>query len=237
MMNILICDDLRSDSDRLLRLIRDSRLDVNTVVFQSGYDTLDYFHTGAVVDVCFLDIVMPEISGVELASELRRGGYTGEIVFLTTSNDYAAESYDVNAFSYLLKPPTPEGVRGILQKLEDARKKGDTEGILIKISKVSRNVLFRDISNVEVIKHYVYIRLTDGEEIELYATFGEIADQLLRDSRFVQCHRSFIVNMSEISSITDKEVTMRGGKKLPVSKSYSDVRKSFAKWMIGEVRL
>lgn len=232
-MNILICDDLQGDSDRLSRLIRDSWLNVNIVVFQNGYDTLDYFYTGAVVDVCFLDIIMPEMSGVELASHLRQGGYTGDIVFLTTSNDYAAESYDVNAFSYLLKPPSPEGVRSVLQKLEDAKKKGDTEGILVKVSKVSRNVLFRDISHVEVIKHYVYFRLTGGEEIELYATFGEIAEQLLRDSRFVQCHRSYIVNMSEISSIDDKEITVRGGRKLPVSKSYSDIKKKFAKWMIG----
>lgn len=234
-MNILICDDLQSDSGRLSRLIRDSWLDLNIVVFQNGYDALDYFYTGAVVDVCFLDIIMPEMSGVELAGQLRQGGYTGDIVFLTTSNEYAAESYDVNAFSYLLKPPSPEGVRGVLQKLEDAKKKGDTEGILVRVSKVSRNVLFRDISHVEVIKHYVYFRLTDGEEIELYATFGEIAEQLLRDNRFVQCHRSYIVNMSEISSIDDKEITVRGGKKLPVSKSYSNVKKKFAKWMIGEV--
>lgn len=233
-MNMLICDDLTRDADKLLRLIRDSGFDVNTVIFQNGYDTLEYFYTGAVVDVCFLDIVMPEMSGVTLASELRRGGYTGHIVFLTTSNEYAAESYGVNAFSYLIKPPNPINVRSVMQKLIDIKKKEDTEGILIKVSKVSRYVLFRDISHVEVMKHYVYFRMTDREEIELYATFGEVAAQLLRDRRFVQCHRSYIVNMSEIAAIDDKELTMRGGKRIPVSKSFSDVRKNFTKWVIRE---
>lgn len=232
-MNILICDDMRQDSDKLVTLIKDSDFEANIAVFQNGYDALDYIHTGAVVDVCFLDIVMPDISGIDLANNLRKGGYAGDIVFLTVSNDYAAESYGVHAFSYLLKPPNPIHVRDVLQKLERARAKGDTEGIFIKVSKMARLLLFREISHVEVIKHYVYFRLTDGEEFELYATFGEYAQQLLSDRRFAQCHRSYIVNMSEIASIDDTEITMRGGKKLPVSKSYPDVKRNFAKWMLG----
>lgn len=231
-MKILICDDMSSETSKLERLLGDSGFDVKTIAFNNGYDVLDYVHSGALVDVCFLDIVMPDISGIELAEQLRADGFKGELVFLTTSNDYAAQSYSVQAFSYLLKPPKPDAVRDILRKLEDAKRKNDTDGILIKVSKVARHVLFREISYLEVIKHYVYFRLTDGEEIEIYATFGDIAEQLLSDARFAQCHRSYIVNMSDVAAVDERQITMRSGKKIPYSKSYSDVKKRFAKWIV-----
>lgn len=232
-MNIFICDDKHSESSKLERVLNESGFNITIKTFNSGYDVLDYVRSGVVIDICFLDIIMPEMSGVELAGELRAAGFTGEIVFLTTSNEYAEESYNVNAFGYLIKPPRPEAVRNILSKLETTKTKGDTDGILLKVSKVARNILFREISHVEVIKHYVYFRLTDGEEIEIYATFGEIAEQLLRDRRFAQCHRSYIVNMSDIAAVDEREIVMRGGKKLPYSKSYSDIKKRFTKWIVG----
>ena len=231
-MNILICDDVRTEVDRLKKLLLDSDMDVHIAAFESGYDVLEYVHTGAVVDLCFFDIVMPELSGVELAAQLRADGFTGQVVFLTTSNDYAAESYQVNAFSYLLKPPRPDAVRGVLQRLDSAKKAGDNGGILVKVSKVSRMILFREIACLEVIGHYVYFRLAHGEDIQLYATFGEFAPQLLCDRRFAQCHRSYIVNLSEIAVVDERELTMRNEKKIPISKSYADVKRKFTKWIL-----
>ena len=232
-MNILICDDKQVEIDKFTRLIGDSYVNVQTVSFNNGYDVLDYIHTGAVVDVCFLDIVMPEMNGIELAQQLREAGYAGDIVFFTTSNEYASESYGVNAFAYLLKPLVPDAVRSTLYKLDEKRKKNDTESLLVKVSKVARNILFREISHIEVIRNYVYFRLTDGEEIKFNATFGEIAPQFLADKRFVQCHRSYVVNMSDIKAIDDNTIIMRDGKKIPNSKSYPDVKKKFTKWVGG----
>ena len=232
-MNILICDDMKAESDRLAGLLRDSGFDVNVAAFNSGYDALEYIHSGALIDGFFLDILMPEIGGIALAEQLRADGFAGEIVFLTTSNEYAAESYRVKAFSYLLKPPNPSEVRNVLSKLEDSLRRGDSGGLFIKVSKIARFILFRDISHIEVIKHYVYLRLINGEEIEIYTTFGDVASQLLRDERFAQCHRSYVVNMSDIAAMDEKEITMRSGKQIPNSKSYPDVKRKFTKWMIG----
>jgi CheY-like chemotaxis protein len=86
-------------------------------------------------------------------------------------------------------------------KQDEKRKSNDTESLLVKVSKVARNVLFHEISHIEVIKNYVYFRLKDGEEIKYYATLGEIAPKLLADKRFVQCHRSYVANMSDIKAI------------------------------------
>lgn len=233
-MNILLCDDQQAESAKLADLLRDTGVEVNTVVFHNGEEALAYVREGAAVDVCFLDIVMPGMNGVALAEKLRADGFTGEIVFLTFSNEYAAESYQVDAFTYLLKPPNLDRVRDLLQKLENARINRDTAGIFIKTKKITRFLLFREINYVEVMQHKVYFKLVDGDELEMNAAFGEIAPQLLTDRRFAQCHGSILVNMNAISSITAKDIDLRDGTKLPVSKRYSGIKKQYVQWLFDE---
>ena len=123
MLNILICDDLRSDAEKLEAFIRSSGFDAHPVIFASGNRLLEHVRSGAKVDACFLEIVMPEINGIVLAEKLREDGFAGEIIFLTISNDYAVESYAVNAFHYLLKPAEQNSVSDVLRKLTETRSK------------------------------------------------------------------------------------------------------------------
>lgn len=185
---------------------------------------LDYLCTGAVVEVCILDIVMPEMSGIELAQELRKNSFSGEIVFFSTSKEYGPEIYRVKAFDYLLKPPTPNSVREMLDNIENSRMNTDTNGIMAKTKSVVRFLRFRDIAYAEVINHKIYYRLTNGDSVEVSATFGEVAPELLRDERFVQCHNSYIVNMDSILYVTGRDISMRNGVKIPISKSYNGVK-------------
>lgn len=232
-LNILICDDMENEAAELAALLKQSGFDVSLTVFQTARDALGYARSGAAVDCCFLDIVMPDMNGIALAQKLRAGGYAGSIVFLTTSNDYAHQAFNVKAFHYLLKPPTRESVATVLNDLENARKSADREGLSVKTPGVVRFILLRDISHTEVIDHTVHIRLINGSEVSVYTKFSEIARQLLKDGRFVQCHRSYIVNMSDIGSYTDAEITMQGGAKIPISRTYSDVKDELLQWMFG----
>ena len=243
-MNILICDDIKAEADKLAGLLADSGFEVNTAVFAKGSDALEHIRSGAVVDVCFLDIILnpvppsasrcPDMSGVELAEILRAEKYSGEIVFLTTSNEYAAESYQVEAFSYLIKPPTPEVVLKTLRKLEQSKKDGDTAGISVKTEGSIRFVLFRDISHIEVINHNIYFRLTDGTELVARATLAEVASKLLADRRFIQCHRSYIVNMDDISRVQggDDFIT-HSGASVPISRNCPGAVKQYIAWVAG----
>ena len=232
-MNILICDDMKNESAMLDNLISQSGFDVLVKTLQSGRETLDYVRSGAAVDVCFLDILMPDMTGVALADQLRREGFAGEIVFLTASNDYAYQAFRVNAFDYLLKPPVQEDVNQVLNKLDNARRNADREGIFLKTGGKSRFILLRDISHIEVIDHTVHIKLINEIEIEVYAAFNEIAPQLMKDRRFVRCHRSFVLNMSEIAQITANEVVMQSGSRIPISRGFSKVRDEMLRWMFG----
>lgn len=236
-MNILICDDIPEDAKLLDGLLRGSGFKADTVVFHNAYDALEFIHTGAVTDVSFIDIVMPQITGITLAQKLRESGYTGEIIFLSASNEYGSDAFSVRAFDYLLKPPTPETVNAVLSKLERYQNRADMGSILVKAGSVVRSILYRDISHVEVIQHKVYFRLTDGGEVGVKATFAEISAELLKDPRFIRCHRSYIVNMRDIAEVSETEVVTHGGAHIPVPRNYRETKNIFFKWKFkGDVK-
>jgi len=230
-MNILVCDDMKEDADRLAALIALSGFEAQTVIFTCPRQALDYFCSGATIDACFLDIIMPKMNGIKLAEKLRENNFANNIVFLTTSNDFASQSYQVQAFDYLLKPLTSEKVNNIMGKLKKSQESEDNAGLSIVTRGVARFVLFRDISHVEVIRHIVYIKLLDKSIIKIYAVFGKIEKQLLADSRFAKCHRSYIVNLNEIKTMINSELTMKNDSKIPISRSYSQVKDKIVKWL------
>ena len=122
----------------------------------------------------------------------------------------------------------------MLQELGNEYKAANALGVPIKTKKLTGFVLFKDLSYVEVRSHRVYFRFTNGEEIVVNATFSEVAPRLLEDSRFIQCHGSFVINMDEIRAISGSVIVMRSGAKIPVSKRFLHDRDKMIKWMFEE---
>jgi len=230
-MNILICDDVEEDAAWLATLIVESDSNVQTVVFTDSQQAFEYFLSGTEIDACFLDIIMPRMNGIKLAEKLRKSNFTNDIVFLTTSNDFASQSYQVQAFDYLLKPLTVEKVSNVITKLKKAHENADKDGLTVMAQSVARFIMFRHISHVEVVSHNVYIKLLDKSLVKAYGTFNKIAEQLLADGRFAQCHRSFIVNLDEITTVTNNELTMKNGSRIPISRGYLQVKDKILKRM------
>ena len=240
LMNILICDDVNDDALRLKNIIKEINKNTHIVIFNTAEDALTFIterksHNQMVMpDICFLDILMPEIDGITLARMMRDNRYTGHIAFLTNTNDYAAESYRVRASSYLLKPPYKEDVEKILIELENERKIEDTKGLLIKTKTTTMFLMFKDISHIEVLGHKVYYRLIKGEEIVESARFVDIASNLLSDKRFAQCHRSFVVNMDDVYKIQNNLAIMKSGKNIPISRNYADFSDRYVEYLFKE---
>ena len=105
------------------------------------------------------------------------------------------------------------------------------EGITVKVQGAVNFVLFRDISHIEVKKHTMFIRLMDGSELAVYSSFWKIAAELLKDRHFIQCHRSFLVNMADIKTLKTREIVMHNGATIPISRGYSNARGKMIKWM------
>ena len=237
-MNILICDDKKEDALQLKELIGASLPKARIIIFNTPADVLAHIDAGdSAVDACFLDIIMPGMDGVSLAVKLRKKGYGGQIVFLTSSNDFAAQSYEVKAFSYLLKPPDKTTVANVLRELEIARQAADTASLRVKTKTTSMFILFKNISHIEVIGRVVYFRLTNGDEIAANTRFLDVAPVLLADKRFAQCHRSFVVNLHDIYKVQGNYAIMNSGAKIPISKNFADFKNLYIDYMFADANI
>ena len=234
-MNIVICDDIPSEAAKLSAVLKG--LGHSPAAFTSSADALGHIRSGAAADVCVLDIIMPGMNGIELAARLRKDGFTGEIIFLSNSDQYGPQTYGVKAFNYLLKPVSPASFKRVLNEIKAAREKTDNGGITLKISGTARFVLFRNILFAEVVRNNVTFRFAGGGSMEIRSPLSEIAPRLLCDDRFIRCHRSYIVNMDAISSIVGREITMCCGTKIPVSKTYADVKRKYIYRGLGAERI
>jgi DNA-binding LytR/AlgR family response regulator len=232
-MNVLICDDMIKDANGLAAMLASCGFEIQTSIFTDPFKTLKHIQSGASVDVCFLDIVMPEMNGIKLAEKLRESKFAGEIVFLTTFNNFASQSYQVKAFSYMLKPVSCEKLNGVMNALQNLQAK-DESSLSVKAHGIANSIPFRDISYVEANHNAISIYLLDNSVIKVYVALGKITQQLLQDNRFDKCHRSFIVNLNEIKTIANNELVMKCGKSIPISKGYLQVKNKIVKWMFKE---
>ena len=225
-MNILICDDVKDEAIKLENAIKEALrqiagFEANIRFFNKGSDVLSFISSGAFgvkIDVCFLDIIMPEMNGIELAQKMIDADFSGKIIFLSSSNEYGPDSYKVKAFSYLLKSYSQKEIENVLKEILEVKKPEDKAGLPVTTRNIKKFLYFHEISYIEVMRNSVYFHLLNMEDIVITAALSDILPQL--DGRFAQCHRSFIVNIDAVKQIRGKEIILRCGRKTPVSKSY-----------------
>lgn len=127
MIHIAICDDSKQERQILAALFkRYQELHATPLqihIFQNGFSLLDAIDQGKRFDITILDILMPGENGIEIARNIRASGTDTEIIFLTSSPEYAVDSYEVKAQNYLLKPVTEEkffvSIDSILAELDE----------------------------------------------------------------------------------------------------------------------
>lgn len=182
------------------------------------------------VDLMFLDIQMPQITGVEFLKSLKN---PPAVIFTTAYPEYAVEGFELDAADYLLKPISMDrfmkAVNKVSEKLtgSSASSSGvvEMEGdfIFVKADKKLIKVDFDDILYIEGLKDYVIIRQTAGRVITLQ-TMKSLEDKL-PDTIFKRVHRSYIVNINKINAVVGNmlEVTEKGATKhLPIGKNYRE---------------
>ena len=176
------------------------------------------------VDILFLDIQMPELSGLEFAKILPK---ETRIVFTTAFSEYALEGYEIDALGYLLKPISYESFIKVAQKALDwftriskiDNYKRDRFMFIKSDYKLVR-VNLDDILYVEGLKDYVRIYLENGEKIMSLMNMKTLEDYLPRPE-FLRTHRSFIVHMNKVKLI-DRMRFVFGDVYIPISDSYKD---------------
>ena len=182
------------------------------------------------VDIIFLDIQMPEISGMEFARFVKEDT---RIIFTTAFSEYALEGYRVDALDYLLKPISYtkflEATKKALKwfELKESAQNKDTkatpvqqeEQMFVKADHKLIRILFKDILYIEGWKDYVKIHLKDKPHPILSLMSMKGLEETLPSTNFIRIHRSFIIQKNKIDSISKNRVTI-GDKELPIGESY-----------------
>jgi DNA-binding LytR/AlgR family response regulator len=177
------------------------------------------------VDLIFLDIHMPKISGIELLKSLKD---KPKVILTTAYREYAMEAYDLDVVDYLLKPVTFDRfLRGVSKLYQTHGSPGSDGNTLIKsyddsyiYFKEDREmvkVFLKDILYIESLRDYVRIK-TASKQIITYQKISFL-EQKLPENKFVRIHRSFIVSIDNVSSITFNSVKL-GDIEIPVGRNY-----------------
>ena len=176
------------------------------------------------VELLFLDIQMPELSGLEFAKILPK---ETKIIFTTAFNQYAIEGYKVNAIDYLLKPVSFEEFLKASNKALDwftTVRKQDTyredRFMLVKSDYKLVKIALDDILYIEGLKDYVRIYLENGEKVMSLMNMKKLEDYLPQPE-FMRTHRSYIVHMNKITVI-DRFRIVFGDVYIPISDSYKE---------------
>ena len=232
MFKIAVCDDNIADLSNIISFIDDyksKQMDKNSILytaFQNAADLIAAMESGQEYDLMLLDIMMPFITGMSAAKEIRQFDQDVKIIFMTSSPEFAVDSYSVGAFYYLLKPVRKEMLFLLLDKVisESEIKPGDS--FLIKSKAGLTRMYINRLEFAEVIGRTLIYHLNDGSVIEAIGSMNELEKELLSHPCFIKTHRSYIINMEQIDTIRQREVRMQSRAVVPMSKANSNIVKS-----------
>lgn len=172
------------------------------------------------VDLVFLDIEMPEMTGLELLSNLIS---PPKIIIVSAYEQYALKGYEFNVVDYLLKPVSFDRFIKSVNRIHDLLQTGPKEEndyIFVKSNKLLKKILFKDILYIESMENYVVIQTVSCKEV-VYTTLKQLYESLPEDI-FQQTHRSYIVNIEKVTAIDGNQLTI-SSYKIPVARNFRDI--------------
>lgn len=183
-------------------------------------------------DLVFLDIQMPDLDGLQLASMLPE---ETKVIFTTAFKEYAFDSYGVAALDFLLKPVRYQRFLESATKAKEwfemrnasaSRTVVDDGSIFVKSDGSLVKVIKKDILFIEGMKDYVVFHVAPGRQVVTHLTM-KAAEEMLSGGDFQRVHRSYIVNLSRIDSVTSTGDLVIGERSIHVSDAYQDVLNEF----------
>lgn len=220
MIKIAFCDDdmevLHQMNELLDRYRVERNEDITYAAFQSPFELLTEIEKGIRPDILFLDVVMPGQNGMDVAKEIRQYDTNMKIIFLTSSPEFAVESYSVGAYFYQLKPIWEESFFRLMDAvLAECEKKKKNRLILRSKDGITR-IDLQQLEYCEVLGRKLLFHLENGAVLESAGSLDDLAGQLMQYSYFFRPHRSFLVNMEYIQNISSRSIKMVNDAEIPI---------------------
>jgi len=223
-VQIGICDDSAEDIKKLSEALYayDDTLQISD--YEDGESLLeDVLHHKILFDIIFLDIYMPGLNGIEIASKIRAKATDVKIIFISSSNEHYPEAYDVFAFNYIIKPLIKEKLNHVLDQALMNIIKERRQQIQFSYKATSYRILCSDILYIESRDKIIFFHMTDKTTLQCYTKLDEILKQLPEES-FIRCHQSFLVNIFHVTEMAENNFHI-GTADISISKKYQKISK------------
>jgi DNA-binding LytR/AlgR family response regulator len=230
MLRIAICDDDSADRERVHGLVEEylgeKKLQAEVRVFDHP-DTLIVECEQFRPQIYILDIVMPMVTGIQAARDLRWNQPDAQIIFATSESSYALESFDVNPINYIMKPVGKEKLFATLDMAVSRIETEEEKSITVKAKGGFCTLRIPEIMYIDYRNHVVSYHMITGDIIStatLRIGFSEYMENNHSGEDFIRCHESIAVNTAAIDKLTKTDITLRNNEQIPVSKSrYTEV--------------
>ncbi len=217
MIRIAICDDEKHMSDHIRAMASDFFRKKNREIyfrtFSSGEELLSY---DGQIDILFLDIQMKEMDGMETARKLRAGQFRGVLIFITVLKEMVFQSFEVQAYDYLVKPVDKKQFEKTMERLYTSMQNASEYSLLVQKGYEGRVIPKDEIVFCEIIDRKIYLNLVSGDVVDYYERIENLETKL--DKRFYRCHRSYLINLKHLKGYKNGTACMDNGKEIPVSR-------------------
>ena len=202
-------------SSYLKQIQSETRCRFEVFYYSSSEDLLA--HMNRKTDIVLLDISMGRMSGMDCARKLREEGFSNDIIFITSMEDYAIEGYSVQAFGFITKPVVYTELKTVIENCLAKQAKDNKPVIAVETSAGTEILIIEEILYAEVFQHDTSFTMADGRVIKSPVQLSEIEAKLASDG-FYRCHRSYLVNMRQIKRIKGVELFVSDTLVVPLSK-------------------
>ena len=239
MIKIALCDDD-------LSVLKDTRLLIEQycakrnqkivcAAFCNPLELLAEIEKGMRPDILFLDVLMPGENGICVAKEIRQFDDTVKLLFLTSSSEFAVDSYTVDAFYYQLKPVYPEHFFRLMDAVISECRKVRQGSLFMRGKSGITRIDLRKLKYCEVNGHTLIFHLENERIVKSAGSLDELYGKLGQLENFLRPHRSYVVNMEYIQSISYKAVTMDDMTEIPIPHGKcSEIKKRYLEYTFGE---
>ena len=224
---VAICDDSLQDADILENCIRNILADSRITKYTRGNQLLeDLEKQDHLYGLVFLAICMKEKNGIDTAKELRKIDEMLPIVFVSESDKFYREAFDVFAFQYLLKPVAGLEVKAVLDRLGMVKE----PAVVFRYRARIYTIRHQEIMYISSSLHTVNFHLINGKEFHCRGKLADFEDQLT-NSHIIRCHQSFFVNMESVIGMKSNSIIMKD-MVIPISRTYmKEVQEKYLQYL------
>lgn len=226
LLEIAVCDDTKEECGIVVEYVSaffsEREMPVHIDTYSKGTELLE---SGREYDLYLLDVLMPELTGIETAARLgggkgAAGTGKGVVVFITSSLESAVDGYSVNAAGFVLKPVEKKNFTATMERVVSRHLGIKDASISVIHNRVPVTLKLERIAWFENRLHRVFVALADGETLAIHQKLAELQAGLEGHEEFIRCHQSYLVNLDHVARLEDSCFQMKEGQLIPISRNF-----------------